>query len=366
VVPAGRQPWPADPAVIFYDDFDGPEETQARYLEPKLGSKHLARSREHALGGAGMAMELTYPPGQASGIGNRQLVFGDAPIGRPVRKGERFEEVYWRVYVKHQPGWRGNPAKMSRATALTSPRRSQAFIAHVWGGGGERGDVLTLDPVRCVRDGQVTTTRYNDFDNFVKWLGNKPNGTFPVHSTQESGRWICVESRLKLNTPGKADGEADLWVDGRPDAQRRNMDVRGTYTAHAINAIFLEAYWNAGSPVEQKRWYDDFVVSTRPIGPVVAEAAPVLIRRPGGNATAWQAEIRSAADESKVVWRGRALPARAAGDRLTAEATTGTFEGDATGKTALPAGVYLARCREQGADGRWTEWSPWHQPFAVR
>lgn len=363
VVPADRQPWSADPAVIFYDNFDGPDNTQAVYMEPAPDSPHAARSRDHALGRAGMAMELTYPPGKSDGVGNRKLVFGDSPAGRPVRRGERFDEVYWRVYVKHQPGWRGDPFKMSRATGLTSARWAQAFILHVWGGGG---DVLTLDPVRCVRDGRVTTTRYNDFPNFARWLGNAPKGTFPVHSTAEAGRWVCVEAHLKLNAPGKQDGEAHLWVDGRLDAERAGMDFRGTYTGHAINAVFLEAYWNGGSPVEQKRWYDDFVVSTKPIGPVVAAANPVLLKRPSDGATAWQVEVRPNRAGSKTVWEGRSSPAGGRDDRLTVDAATGTFAGELAGKASLPPGEYVARCREQVPDGTWTDWSPWHQPFAVR
>ena len=68
--------------------------------------------------------------------------FGDSPVGRPLRRGETFDEVYWRIYVKHQPGWTGSPAKMSRATSLTSERWTQAFILHVWSSGA----FLTLDP----------------------------------------------------------------------------------------------------------------------------------------------------------------------------------------------------------------------------
>jgi hypothetical protein len=28
--------------------------------------------------------------------------------------------------------------------------------------------------------------------------------------------------------------------------------------AHGINAVFLEGYWNSGSPLEQTRWIDVF------------------------------------------------------------------------------------------------------------
>ncbi|HEX8911273.1 MAG TPA: hypothetical protein VF796_02855, partial [Humisphaera sp.] len=186
------------------------------------------------------------------------------------------------------------------------------------------------------------------------------------HSTEESGRWICVEARLKLNTPGKADGENQLWVDGTLDAERKNLDLRGTYTAHTINAVFLEAYWNQGSPVDQKRWYDDFVVSTKPIGPVVVRPTPTVVKRPSNGATAWQVEVQSGGDERKLVWQGSESTVKEPTATMALDATTGKFVGELEGKTSFAAGTYFLRCREKAADGTWTDWSPWHQPFAVR
>ncbi len=363
VIPSAHQPFADDPAVIWYDNFDGPDSVQAKYMEPEPGATDDRRTDKQALGGVGKSMECFYAKGK-QGVGNRKIVFGDSPVGRPLRPKETFDEVYWRVYVKHQPGWAGDPAKMSRATSLVSPKWNQAFILHVWGG----GDVLTLDPATGVRGGEVVTTRYNDFAK-LKWLGNKPAGKFPIHSTEESGRWVCVEAHLKLNTPGKKDGTAHVWVDGRPDGERTGMDFRGTYTGKGINAVFLEAYWNDGSPVDQSRWYDDFVVSTKPIGPVVAPARPTLIKAAGekaGAAKAWEVEVAADADGKAVLWRSKASAADGADARLTVSAGAGTFVGPAADKAALPAGATcFCRCREQDAGGRWSEWSPWHQPFVV-
>ena len=40
----------------------------------------------------------------------------------------------------------------------------------------------------------------------------------------------------------------------------------GAYSAFGLNAILLESYWNTGSPADQERYFDDFVVSETPIG----------------------------------------------------------------------------------------------------
>jgi hypothetical protein len=44
------------------------------------------------------------------------------------------------------------------------------------------------------------------------------------------------------------------------------LDFVGTYTDYAINAVFFENYWNDGSIKEQERYFDNIVVSTKPIG----------------------------------------------------------------------------------------------------
>jgi hypothetical protein len=355
VVSDTQQPHEKDAAVIWYDDFDGPQETQARYLEPKPDSPHAKRSDKEALGGSGLSMECFYAKGE-QGIGNRKLVFGDCPFGRPIRAGEKFEDIYWRIYVKHQEGWQGNPDKMSRATGFVSNQWNQAFISHVW----SSGVPLTLDPVRGVREGQVVTTKYNDFANF-KWLGNSPKGNFPLHDTKESGRWVCIESRLKLNTPGQKDGYAALWVDGVLDAERKDLDLRGTYNGHGINAVFLEAYWNNGSPVDQYRWYDDFVVSTKPIGPLTAPPNPTLIKT-RTNDGSWEVQIADDNRGTKVVWQSRPMSGNI--HRLKVDNQTGQFS-DA-GQIALSSGpMYFCRIRQQDKHSAWSQWSSWHQPFLV-
>ena len=90
------------------------------------------------------------------GVGGRKVFFGDSPtyVNRTVRRGESFDDVFWRIYVKHQYGWTGSPAKMSRATSIVTPNWAQAMIAHVW---SSHSSSLTLDPVRCVEGDRVLT-----------------------------------------------------------------------------------------------------------------------------------------------------------------------------------------------------------------
>ena len=356
VVPLSKQPAADDPATIWYDDFDGPPK---RYAE---GKNPLDAAE--SLGGRGKSLRCFYRKG-SQGTGGRKVFFGDTPTytNLAARRGERFDEVYWRIYVKHQDGWRGAPAKMSRATSLAGPRWSQAMIAHVWSG---PGDSLTLDPVRGVDGDRVVTRRYNDFSR-MKWLGNRPASRFPIHATEESGYWVLVECRAKLNTPGRSDGINQLWIDGRLECERRNLNWRGTYDRHGINAVFLEAYWNQGSPVTQSRWYDHFVISTKPIGPVVCSNRPVVVKtkfRGAGTPGKWQFEVAADFDGRDVVFKSHLLPP---GNRAAIDREHGRFVGGHAGKDGLESGgTYYVRVRQRGAEGGWSAWSRWHQGFRVR
>ncbi len=351
VVMLDPQPHETDEAVIWYDNFD----TDMQYGESSGDSVSSM-----FFGESGQSKLSHYEKG-SRGKGGCKVFFGDSPTGRPIiNQGQTYHDVYWRIYIKHQDGWTGGgPAKLSRATSLVSSNWAQAMIAHVW----SVGKTLTLDPARGVSGSDIVTTRYNDFDN-LKWLGNRPSATFQIHSTEEAGWWICVESRAKLNTPGHSDGVNQLWLDGRLEAERRNLNWRGSYTKHGINAVFLESYWNDGSPVTQSRWFDNFVVSTKPIGPVVCPQNPELIKTPfrgEGQQKGWQLELSSDSGGSETVWKSNLIIKT---KRVRISHETGEFVGALADQTRLaPGRTYYSRVREQSEAGVWSEWSNWHQPF---
>lgn len=353
VVMAESQPHQTDEAVIWYDDFDGKERD---YTESSGGLDD-----QNAYGGQGRSMLSHYEKG-SRGIGNRKVFFGDSPTGKVINRGKHYDDIYWRIYVKHQHDWMGGgPAKLSRATSIVTPNWAQAMIAHVW----SSGEALTLDPATGVRGDAIVTRQYNDFDK-LKWLGNKPASRFKLHSAEEVGRWVCVEARVKLNTPGKKDGLNQLWIDGRLEAERTGLDWRGGYTKHGVNGVFLETYWNSGSPVTQSRWIDNFVISTKPIGAVVCPRNPVLIKTPyrgQGKQQAWEAEIAADDAGDQVVWRSNLLTEP---EQVQVGGDTGHFENQLSGKNQLDASqIYYIRIRQQSDSGEWSDWSAWHQPFTT-
>ncbi|MDA8021200.1 MAG: hypothetical protein MPN21_27505 [Thermoanaerobaculia bacterium] len=256
---------PSPAAWIFCDDFeDGTALVrEGRYFEYVDDDGEFIPVAGAGLNGS-VGMRAIWQTGEV-GAGNFKLGFGRNPssyMDQGIRPEEDFREIYYRMYVRMEPGWQGNPFKLSRATVIAASDWSQAMIAHVWEGGG---DVLGVDPVRCVGAGdQVVCIGYNDFSN-MSWLGFQ-GGTTPVFHPDESGRWLCVEAHVRLNDPGASNGVQEFWIDGQLEARRDGLDFVHGYTDYAINAVFFENWWNGGAIRDQERYFDNIVVSTQPIG----------------------------------------------------------------------------------------------------
>jgi len=261
------------PEWIFCDDFedDTPLVRQGRYFE------HWDNGGEFAvMDGMGVdgsrGIRALWQPGEVE-AGNIKLGFGRNPVGymrKGIRPGEDFRAVWYRMYLRHQPGWEGNPAKLSRAMIFASAADwSQAMVAHLWGG---RNNRLLIDPVRCIdADSRVKCSGYNDFAH-MDWLGNQ-DGVTPIFDTANGGRWFCVEAHVRLNDPGRSNGVQAFWLDGRSEVMREGLDFVRSYRDYGINAVFFENYWNDGSPKTQWRAFDNIVVSTAPIGCLAVGAA---------------------------------------------------------------------------------------------
>ena len=260
--------WQNDhPEWVFCDDFesDDPLVTTGRYFE--YGDNNGDFKVVEGVGfGDSKGMEVVWQQGEV-GAGGIKLAFGRNPNSymnkQQISPNKDFREIYYRMYLKMQNGWEGNPAKLSRATVFTSADDwRQAMIAHLWSDGDYH---LLIDPASCVDEyGAVECTTYNDFDHLA-WLGYQC-GITPIFDSVHDDTWFCVEHHVTLNDSGETNGVQEFWINDTLEARRENLNFTGTYTEYAINAIFFENYWNDGSIKEQKRYFDNIVVSTERIG----------------------------------------------------------------------------------------------------
>jgi hypothetical protein len=256
------------PGWIWCDDFE--EDRLARYFEQGNRQGLFERAAGVGYGGsAGMRARWT-APGQVD-AGFLHVAFGKVPASnfRPVDAGTAiYRDVYWRVLVRYGPGWVGGGGnKMSRAQSLVTPQYAQAMIAHVWSGSTAENptDRLAIVGVSGIGfRGSLRTEEYNDFPHF-EWLPWSWSKTRLFERTAV-GRWYCIETRAKLNDPGRSNGAFELWIDDRLEASQTGLGWMGSYRDYGINVVYLENYWNDGAPQAQERYFDNFVVSTQRIG----------------------------------------------------------------------------------------------------
>ena len=91
------------------------------------------------------------------------------------------------------------------------------------------------------------------------------------------GEWICMESMVKANTPGAADGEQAFWINGKLAARFKDIRWRSTDRLK-LNSFWLQydvcensAKHNSDPAPQDRRyevWFDDIVLATDYIGPV--------------------------------------------------------------------------------------------------
>ncbi|MEX1366367.1 MAG: hypothetical protein AB1Z98_24795 [Nannocystaceae bacterium] len=221
------------------------------------------------------SMQVTYREGEEA-AGWMVLSFGASPIeygDRPTYAPDgSFREVYWRVRTKTEPGWPDvGPGRLTRTVAFADADWSEAVVGHLQ----SAGDAVVLQgvPSTCVAGAEVACTGFDDagLENLDEMIGEAP-----LFSSEESGRWHCVEGRMRLNEIGAADGVFEYWVDDELQASRTNLDLRGDWDEYGINAVVVENLWPGGAPGPLRRWIDDLVVSTEPIGcrPGPAGATP--------------------------------------------------------------------------------------------
>ena len=83
------------------------------------------------------------------------------------------------------------------------------------------------------------------------------------------GKWHTVETRIKMNTPGKRDGIVQSWFDGALALDRRDVRFRDVDTFAIDQFLFCTIFGGSddtwATTKEEFSYFDNFIVSTRPI-----------------------------------------------------------------------------------------------------
>jgi hypothetical protein len=111
----------------------------------------------------------------------------------------------------------------------------------------------------------------NDRDSGANLGGQWPRVSFP------RGQWISVETEIKLNTPGLADGEVRVFIDGEQKIAATGLNnVRDASDTLPINSLLIGGWFsNSGNNLDtcinpsptSSRYIDDVIISDKYVGP---------------------------------------------------------------------------------------------------
>lgn len=258
----------APEGTLFCDDFENNIPLKEKYFEYNdAGGRFMLAEKVGQANSRGM--KVIFRKGDVD-VGALRKSIGRTPgdyISKNAASPEKdFDEIYWRVDLKRQEGWKGGGGdKLSRATVMANSGWAQGAIGHLW----SAGNYIVMDPASGIDEqGNLVTTKYNDFDK-LRWNLGKKVGTTDIYSDATAGEWFCIEGHMKLNTPGKNDGLFEFWINDKLQGNTTGMNWHGNWNSDAnnmkINAVFFENYWNKGSVQDQERYLDNIVISTKRI-----------------------------------------------------------------------------------------------------
>lgn len=257
--------------VLFVDRFES-EASFERYFEINgraEGRVAIADEAENVHGGAGsLRLCATANDDRSSGAGP-VLWLGDAGHDCVhLRYWIRYARDYDQGNLNHTGGslsgvagdfkWKG------MGTAGKRPAGDDHFSTRVEG---------WRDWQRVAAPGYLFCYAYwmdmrrdRDGNYWGNMLGPVPAERF----VPRRGEWLCVEQRVTTNTPGKADGELAVWLDGELYQHWTGFRWRSS-DAVKIKRVNLLVYVHAAKR-DNTVWFDDVVVSTGYIGPGRVEA----------------------------------------------------------------------------------------------
>jgi uncharacterized protein (DUF2141 family) len=255
----------SDPAVILADNFESyTDVSQLTRIWSKISwPRYMRLATTNAYAGT-KSIEMTLP------VSTRE-------VGRSINKlfSPGFDSLYCRAYMRWDPGYNVNTSNHNGIymgggnDPLTGqkPNGKNFFVLLV-----QNNDLKNEGPPGWLHEYAYTPDQQHQWGDH--WYPNgigfqvarhpdfKPLPNFlPVR-----GRWYCYEQMVRLNTPGKRDGEVKIWVDGKLTADWPDLLIRTVKTLK-IDEVYLNLHALHSERIN-KKWYDNVVIAKQYIGPM--------------------------------------------------------------------------------------------------
>ncbi|MBC8072250.1 MAG: hypothetical protein IAG13_28270 [Deltaproteobacteria bacterium] len=209
-----------------------------------------------------LALRITLTPGLQFG-GWVTLRWGDGPVGGVVDSPDaQLDEVWVRYSLRTGDDWPGYEiGDVGEVIAMNGPDWAIAAEMAIRGDANGR-----LHPLgwTCIFDGVLACNGNNEWSGALQLIWQE-QGTGTFFDAAGAGQSRCVEAYMRLNTPGAADGEAQVWVDGVQEIGTDGVDFRESWSEFGINAL---RFTNFAEPPSEPLdfWVDDVVIATERVG----------------------------------------------------------------------------------------------------
>ncbi len=261
-----------DPAVVFAEDFEVPDLAglQARGWTPYHGPGLWVDGSQEGRGWKDYEIDASPGAALAGARCVKKSIRPEQWGGRMIRDLTQPEDcLYYRAYLKLGADFPSSVDAALRLMGVAGVRDGQptyqTYGAETPRSHGAGPFWLDLIFHNWVKDGQVMR-RYLALDS-------KQTDDYCEVATTDSllplGRWFSLEMKVKLNSPGKRDGELRVWIDGREALTCTQAFFRSTGAVH-IRSVLDQARLDSNLHFKTAGhlWVDNLVVARQYIGPM--------------------------------------------------------------------------------------------------
>ena len=257
-----------DPAVLFHDDFETGD--------PGATWDEIKQRKVRGAGTVADPVQGEVGPGIVRGRRSARVrltpdTWEDITLIKRLKPGH--DELFMRHYVRYGAdyGYHGHGGSGFMADAGKGQFKGAGKAPD-----GDKFFWATFEPI-----GPRDWDPPGALIFYAYWWKMKPDGRgnhwgnwFQPQPDQVPAleTWTCIEWRVKVNTPGKSDGELDGWINGQQVGEFRDINWRSVASLKP-NMVQLslwlepEKYARSGGGNSRTVWYDDVVVATKYIGP---------------------------------------------------------------------------------------------------
>jgi hypothetical protein len=247
-----------DPDVFFFEDFENENYANHFSLSSLPRNRELVEGNVVFNGNKSMRITVNKNSNHGSSLSYR---FAKAGMEEP-------SELYARYYLRFDDSWK----TIKGGGKL--PGAAGKYGKGGWGGrrsNGKNGWSARMTFKRSwAGDDYVDIGYYTYYADMPKKYGSNMRWNIDNRGTLEKNRWYCIETYVRLNTPGEHDGILRGWVDGYLAMEKDDIMFR-TIPDLRVEEFWLAVFYGGGwrAPKNMSLYIDNLALSTKPIGTAI-------------------------------------------------------------------------------------------------